>query len=103
MQYVLSPNILSVWGEPFFSIFVLYILFGMLYKSMVLESSLPSKDGFIIPDIDGVMTVRFFRRRALKTKIGKSWTSRFGYFSRPTKEGIRTFFYRGQFKNIPDL
>ena len=50
------------------------ILFGMLLKGIV-ESSILSKDEPLTPNVHEVMTFHFFRRRALKAKTGKSWTS----------------------------
>ena len=42
-------------------------------------SCLLSKDELLTPNIDEVMVVWFFRRRALKTEIGKIWPSQFWY------------------------
>ena len=47
----------------------------MLLKGMG-ESFLLSEDEPLTSNIDGVMTLWIFRRRAKNTKIGKNWTSR---------------------------
>ena len=50
-----------------FSIFVFYACFGMLLKGMV-ESYQLSKDELLTPNIDEVMVVWIFRRRAKNTQ-----------------------------------
>ena len=48
-------------------------------KDMVKSSQL-SKDEPLTPNVNKVMGVWFFRRRAQNTKIGKIWTSQFCFF-----------------------
>ena len=67
--------VLSVWGEQN-SFFPSYVLIGMLLKDMV-ESSLLSKYELLTADIDGVMGLWFFRKRAQNTKIDKNWSKDF--------------------------
>ena len=57
--------LLSVWGQLicFFSIFNFYAWFIMLFKGMD-ERFLQSEDEPLTPNIDGVMTLWIFRRRA---------------------------------------
>ena len=50
-------GILSVWGQLiFFSIFIVFVRFGMLLKGMG-ESFILSKDEPLTPNIDGVMAL----------------------------------------------
>ena len=93
--------IVSVCPQHCFPVFVFYAWFGILLKSMV-QSSLLSKDETQTPNIDKVMAIWILRRRALKTKIGKFWTSRFLYiiFSRSTQEEICLNFYREVFRRF---
>ena len=55
-----------------------YVLIGVLLKG-VAERCLLSKDEPLTPNIDKVVAVWCFRRRVLKTKIGKTLTSWFRY------------------------
>ena len=59
--------LLSIWGQLVFSIFILYAWFGMLSKGMG-ETFLLSADEPLTPDIDGVMSLWIFKRRAQNTK-----------------------------------
>ena len=60
----------------FICIFNFYVASGVQLKGMI-ESFLLSKDEPLTPNIDEVMAVWIFRRRAQNTKIGKKWTSQF--------------------------
>ena len=72
----LSFKLLSVCPGliTFLYFFVLHVLIGVLLQEMV-ESCLPSKDEPLNPNIDEVMAIWIFRRRAQNTKIGENWTS----------------------------
>ena len=70
MLGLLQARIATVCLGCFFSIFIIHVLFGMLLKDMV-KSSLLSKDELLTPNIDKVMGVWKFRRKAQNTKIGK--------------------------------
>ena len=61
--------VLSVWGEHFFFYFNFYAWFGMLLKG-VGESFILSEDEPLTPNIDGVMALWIFRRRA---QTAKKW------------------------------
>ena len=71
--------------------FNLYVSIEMLLKGMV-ESSLLWRDEPLTPNIDKVMTVWTFRRRAQNAKIGKIWQKVnfsdlvVSFFSRHSKE-----------------
>ena len=49
-----------------------YVFIDVLLKGMV-ESCLLSKDEPLTPDIDGVIALWIFRRRAQNMKIGKKY------------------------------
>ena len=56
--------VLSVWGQlKIFSICIFYAWFGMSSKGIG-ESFLLSEDEPLTPNIDGVMVLWIFRRRA---------------------------------------
>ena len=81
-------HILSVWGG----------LIGMLLKSMG-ESFLLSKDEPLTPNIDGVMALWIFRRRAQKTKNWRKLDLSILVFiifrPRPLEESLFKIFYWG--------
>ena len=76
---------LSVWGQEFLCCRFLCLNWCLL-KSMI-ESYLLFKDELLALNIDEVMAVGIFRRRAQNTKIGKHWTPcfRFLFFLGPQK------------------
>ena len=82
---------LSAWGEQhyYFSIFMVYVLFGILLKGMV-RSSLLSKDELL--KLLALMKLWQFERKALKPKLAKSWTSQFGIFLGPQKSKFVQIF-----------
>ena len=43
----------------------------------MVESFLLSEEKPTTPDVDGLMALSIFRRRAQNKKIGKKWTSKF--------------------------
>ena len=61
----LLKEVLSVWGQEIyiFCIFIFYAWFGMLLKGMG-ESFILFEDEPLTPNIDGVMALWIFRRRA---------------------------------------
>ena len=64
-----------------------HALLGILLKGMV-GSCLLSKDALLVPDIDGVMALWIFKRRAQNTQIDKIWllNSTGGIYSWPPEE-----------------
>ena len=56
----------------FFSFSVLYLMRCVIEGSMA-ESSLLSKDELLTPNIDGIIALWVFRKRAQNTKIGENW------------------------------
>ena len=78
--YVLSTYILSVCpGLIFFCIFTCCVLFGVLLEGMV-DSSLLSKDESLTPNIDKVIGVWNFRRRAQIQRLAKSGLLKFSFW-----------------------
>ena len=79
----------------------------MLLKGMV-ESSLLFKDEPLTPNIDKVMPVWTFRRRAQNMNIGKNWQKNdfsdlvFIFFLGPQKRRIIETVFSKYYANVPD-
>ena len=92
-------SLLSVWGQLIvFSILKFYAWFGMLLKGMG-ENFLLFKGEPLTPDIDGVVELWIFRRRAQNTKIGQKsgkigpLDPTFNIFFAPAPLSVRAQFF----------